>query len=55
MAVTSSITAKPGRQFLLKVMDESLSPPAFVTVGGLRNTSMTLNNNPLFIGKRLTH
>ena len=48
MAVGSSITAKPGRDFLLKVSDGT-SPTTFVTVGGIRNTQLTVNNNPVDI------
>jgi TP901-1 family phage major tail protein len=48
MPFTPSITAKPGRQFVLKVSD-AVSPTNFVTIGGLRNTQMTLNNNPVDI------
>lgn len=46
MAITPSITAKPGFQFLLKVADPAISPTSFLTVGGLRNTQLTINNNP---------
>lgn len=48
MSFTPSITAKPGRDFLLKVSDQ-VSPTNFVTVGGLRNVQLTLNNNPVDI------
>lgn len=46
MAITPSITAKPGFQFILKVADPTKSPTVFETVGGLRNTQLTINNNP---------
>lgn len=46
MAINQSITAKPGFQFLFQVADPTVSPTAFVVVGGLRNTSLTINNNP---------
>lgn len=46
MAVTPSITAKPGFQFIFQVADSTVSPTAFLTVGGLRNTSLVINNNP---------
>jgi len=46
MTVETSITAKPGRAFLLKVADGE-EPPGYVTVGGLRNVTLTLNNNPV--------
>jgi len=48
MAFNPSITAKPGRDFLLKVSDQT-SPTNFVTVGGLRNVQLTINNNPVDI------
>lgn len=46
MAISPSITAKPGFQFILKVAAAAVSPTNFVTVGGLRNTTLTINNNP---------
>ena len=46
MPVGTSITARSGRDFLLKVSDGT-SPTTFNTVGGLRNVSLTLNNNPV--------
>lgn len=48
MAVSTSITAKSGRSFLLKASDGT-SPTVFNTVGGIRNTQMTLNDNPVDI------
>jgi predicted secreted protein len=48
MTFAPSIEAQPGRLFLLKVSDGT-SPTTFVTVGGVRATSMTLNNNPVDI------
>lgn len=48
MAYSPSITAKPGRNFLLKVSSQT-SPTTFVTVGGLRSTNFQLNNNPVDI------
>lgn len=46
MAITPSITAKPGFQFIFQVADPAVSPTVFTTVGGLRNTRLTINNNP---------
>lgn len=48
MAASTSITAKPGRDFTLKVSDEQ-SPTTYITIGGLRNTQVTINNNPIDI------
>ena len=48
MTFAPSINAKPGRDFILKVSDGT-SPTAFVTIGGLRTTGMTINNNPVDI------
>lgn len=44
MSYSPSITAKPGRQFTLKVSNQA-SPTSFVTVGGLQNVRLSLNNN----------
>lgn len=48
MTFTPSITAKPGREFVLKVAQAG-SPTTFVTVGGIRTTGLTINNNPVDI------
>lgn len=48
MPYAPSIVAKPGREFLLKVA-AGTSPTTFQTVGGLRTTSLTINNNPVDI------
>jgi predicted secreted protein len=48
MSFSQSITAKPGRNFILKVSDQA-SPTNFVTVGGIRTTSLQINNNPVDI------
>lgn len=44
--MAQTIAAKAGREFLLKVSD-GIDPPSFVTVGGLRNTRVTVNGNPV--------
>lgn len=49
MAVTSSISANSGRDFLIKVADPAVSPTVFFTVGGLRSGSITINDNPVDI------
>ena len=46
---STSITAKPGRSFEIKVADPDVSPSVYAQIGGLRNTSMTINNNPVDI------
>lgn len=48
MANQPSITAKSGRQFLLKISDGT-SPTVYNSLGGLRATSLALNNNPVDI------
>ncbi len=42
----SSITAKPGRNFLLKVADPDVSPSVFTSVAGIKNLQVSINNNP---------
>ena len=44
--MATSITAKSGRLFVLKVSDGT-SPTTFVTVGGINATDMAINNNPV--------
>lgn len=44
-----SVAAQPGREFRLLVADPATSPPSFVQIAGLRNTQMSLNNNPVDI------
>ena len=46
--MATTVTAKPGRQLLLKV-STGPSPTIFVTVGGLRNVQLNVNNNPVDI------
>jgi TP901-1 family phage major tail protein len=48
MANQPSITAKSGRNFLLKISDGT-SPTIYNTLGGLRASSIALNNNPVDI------
>ena len=48
MSFAPSIDAKAGRLFILKVAT-GVSPTEFVTVGGLRTTSLSINNNPVDI------
>lgn len=47
--MAESITAKPGRDFQVKVADPAVSPSVYVSIGGLRNTELTINNNPVDI------
>ena len=49
MAVTTSITAYSGRDFLVKVADPDVSPSSFNTLGGLRSGTITINDNPVDI------
>lgn len=42
-----SVAAQPGREFVLMLADPSNSPPVFQAIAGLRNTQMSLNNNPV--------
>ena len=44
-----SITAKKGRNFLIKINATGVSPSAFTTLGGLRATDIALNGNPVDI------
>lgn len=46
---TTSITSKSGRDFEIKVADPNNSPSTYAAIGGLRNTSMTINDNPVDI------
>lgn len=46
--VPPSITAKAGRLFILKVESPD-TPGTYLTVGGLRSTGMSINNNPVDI------
>lgn len=48
MAVTTSIGAKSGRQFTIKVSDGAATP-AFLTIGGLKNCKMQLNGGAVDI------
>ena len=45
----TSITSASGRSFQLQVADVDISPSSYVAIGGLRSTSMTLNDNPVDI------
>jgi len=45
---TPSITAEPGRNFLLKISDGT-SPTVYVSVAGLRMNDITINGNPVDI------
>lgn len=49
MAVGSSINAKSGRNFLLKIADPSVSPTVYTTVGGMRTNSLKINNTAVDI------
>lgn len=52
MAVNgSSITAEPGRLFLLKISDGT-SPTVYTTVAGLRANDITINGNPVDISNK---
>lgn len=44
-----SVAAQPGREFRLMVADPANSPPSFVEIAGLRNTQLSINNNPVDI------
>jgi TP901-1 family phage major tail protein len=48
---TPSITAEPGRLFLLKISDGS-SPTTYQTVAGLRANDITINGNPVDISNK---
>jgi len=46
---STSITSASGRDFQIKVSDPDVSPSVYNAIGGLRNTQMTINNNPVDI------
>ena len=46
--MTTTIAAKAGRAFVLKVSDGT-SPTTFSQIAGLRNTQFAVNNNPVDI------
>lgn len=45
----TSIDSFSGRRFQLEVADVDVSPSSYATIGGLRVTGMTLNQNPVDI------
>jgi TP901-1 family phage major tail protein len=49
MAVTQSIKAQKGRTWLLKISTDGVT---FITVGGLRATTLAINNNPVDISSK---
>ena len=44
--MVQSIDARPGRQFNLQI-GNGVSPTTFLQYAGLRNTQLTINNNPV--------
>ncbi len=46
---TTSITAKEGRAFEIKVADPDVSPAVYAQIGGLRTTTFNINNNAVDI------
>ena len=51
----TSITSASGRNFQIQVASPSISPSTYVSIGGLRDTSMTINNNPVDITNVLSN
>ena len=45
----TTIDSASGRDFQIQVADPDVSPSSYVSIGGLRNTSVTANNSPVDI------